>query len=87
MAFARVGGPRDNAIVARARKKEKTRAEELWEEYQRIQLTPEQKAAAHEEAVRRAEEARRNGVYERVLGMKGKVQWSISWEELRHDED
>ena len=71
--------------MARAKKKERT--DEIWEEYRRIQLTPEQKAAARAEAEKRVEEARRNGVYERALELVGKVKWSISWEELRREDD
>jgi hypothetical protein len=73
--------------MARARKKEKGRTEELWEEYRRMQLTPEQKAAARAEMDRKVEEAQRNGVYESLRELRGKVKWSISWEELRRDED
>jgi len=87
MAFACFGTPRENACVARATNKEKSRGEDLWEEYRRIQLTPEQKAAARAELEKKIEEARQNGVYERVLGLVGKVKWSVSWEELRREDD
>jgi hypothetical protein len=73
--------------MARATKKEKTRSDELREEYRRIQLTPEQKAAGRAELEKQIEEARRNGVYERVLSLFGKVKWSVSWEELRREDD
>ena len=73
--------------MARATKKEKSRADELWEELRRIQLTPQQKAELHAEAEKRAEEARKNGVYERLRELRGTVKWSISWEELRRDEE
>jgi hypothetical protein len=78
---------RENRNVARATKKEKSPTDELWEEYQRIQLTPEQKAAARAEVEKRVEEARRNGVYERLLDLVGKVKWSVSWEQLRREDD
>ena len=44
-----------------------------FERWKSIQLTPEQKAAAREEAWKLVEEARRNGVYEKVLSLVGKV--------------
>lgn len=58
-----------------ARKKTKREEEPLdhFAYWQSIQLTPEQKAAAREELWRKVEEARRNGVYEKVLSLVGKV--------------
>lgn len=44
-----------------------------WAYWQSIQLTPEQKAAAREEAQKLVDEAGRNGVYEKVLSLVGKV--------------
>jgi hypothetical protein len=41
--------------------------------WQSIQLTPEQKAALRAQSEKLAEEARRNGVYERILELRGKV--------------
>lgn len=52
------------------------REEELSDPFARwrsIQLTPEQKAALRARAEKRAEEARQNGVYEKVLSLVGKV--------------
>jgi hypothetical protein len=72
--------------MARATRKPKTQAEELWELYRSIQLTPGQKAAARERATARAEQARLEGVYERVREMAGTVKWSISWQSLRKEE-
>ena len=58
-----------------ARKKTKPEEESFdhFAYWQSIQLTPEQKAAAREELWRKVEEARRNGVYEKVLSLVGKV--------------
>ena len=64
--------------MARANRRPKTQVEELWDLYQSIQLTPEQKAAAHERAATRAEQARIDGVYERALEMAGTIKWSRS---------
>ena len=41
--------------------------------WQSVQLTPEQKAAAQDDLRKKVEEARRNGVYEKVLSLVGKV--------------
>lgn len=86
MAFARAEKPRENANVARAKKKEKTQTEQLWDAYFAAQLTPEQKAAAHAQAARKANKARSEGVYERALEIVGTVKWSIPWQDLRLDE-
>ncbi|MFL6245061.1 MAG: hypothetical protein ACJ74H_03480 [Thermoanaerobaculia bacterium] len=72
--------------MGQAKKTERTRADELWDEYQALQLTPEQKAAARQRAERRVEQARRDGVYERAREIAGTVKWSLSWQELRDDE-
>jgi hypothetical protein len=65
---------------------EKTQAEQLWEAYQAIQLTPAQKTAARQRAEARAEQARIDGVYERALEIAGTVKWSIPWYQLRMEE-
>ncbi|HEU4887483.1 MAG TPA: hypothetical protein VFV49_06330 [Thermoanaerobaculia bacterium] len=72
--------------MGRAKQAERTRSEELWDEYQAIQLTPEQKAAARRRAEERAEQASRDGTYERVREIAGTVKWSMSWQELRDKE-
>lgn len=60
----------------------------IWAEYQRLQLTPEEKALARAEVEKRVEQARRDGVYERLLELRGTIKWSMSWQELRgKDED
>jgi hypothetical protein len=58
-------------------------AEDVFTAYQAIQLSPEQKAAARKRAGKRAAEARRAGVYDRVLEIEGTVKWSIPWQALR----
>jgi hypothetical protein len=69
-----------------ANKTKPTRGEELWAEYQALQLTPEQKAAARAELADKVEAASRGGVYERAREIAGTVEWSVSWQELRDDE-
>jgi len=46
-------------------------------------ISPEERERVHGEMERRVEEARRNGVYEQLLALRGKVTWSYTWEELR----
>jgi hypothetical protein len=63
-------------------------AEDAWAYYRSIQLTPEQKAAARAEAEKVAEEAFRNGVYERALALIGNLHLDREdLEELRKDRD
>ena len=70
--------------VARATKTEMTQTDQLWEEYRAMQLSPEQKRAAREETEARVEQARIDGVYERLREIAGTVKWSISWRDLRN---
>jgi hypothetical protein len=72
--------------MGHAKRTEQTRGDELWAEYQSLQLTPQQKAAARAELAKRVEAASRDGVYERAREIAGTVEWSISWQELRDDE-
>lgn len=72
--------------MAKRKPREKSRTDELWEEYQRIQLTPEEKAAARAEVERLAEKAAAEGVYERAREMKGQIKWSTWWYDLRNEE-
>ena len=59
-----------------------------WAEYQRIQLTPEQKRAAREEAEKLGEQAARDGVYEKLLRLEGKVHLDVTfYQRLREDEE
>lgn len=59
-----------------------------WAEYQRVQLTPEQKAELRAEAWAAGDAARRNGVYERLLEMRGKIPMDVEfYRRLREDED
>jgi hypothetical protein len=72
--------------MARATTRRTTQTEQLWEEYRSLQLTPEQKKASREETEARADQARIDGVYERVREIAGTVKWSISWRVLRNEE-
>lgn len=63
-----------------------TRGDELWAEYQTLQLTPEQKEAARAELSEKVQAASHDGVYERAREIAGTVEWTIAAQELRDDE-
>ncbi|MEA2490903.1 MAG: hypothetical protein QOH21_2695 [Acidobacteriota bacterium] len=69
-----------------AKENEQATSDELWERYFAMQLTPEQKAEARARMRDKADEAARNGFYQDLLAMRGKVTWPVSWEELRDEE-
>ncbi len=58
-----------------------------WERWKAFQLTPEQKAAARAELQKRIDKAAAEGVYERLLALRGKVHLDLDLEELRKDRD
>lgn len=67
-----------------ARKKGK-KEEELW---RRFELTPEQKAEGRAELERQVEEARRKGVYEKLLAIAGTVDIDVEfYRRLREEDD
>jgi hypothetical protein len=70
------------------KKKEKSQSELRWEQYFAMQLTPEQKAEARAELIRTGEEARKNGVYEALLRLRGKVHFTkYDKKKMRRDRD
>lgn len=74
--------------MARVKRDEQVGEEELWAAYRAIQLTPEQKAVARGRAEKRAEEAARHGVFQRVLELVGDVHFDKDdLEDLRRDRD
>lgn len=73
--------------MARVTTKETTVADQAWEEYFAIQLTPEQKAAGRAELEKRVEEAAAAWVYDRVMELVGKVHLDLDLDELREDRD
>jgi hypothetical protein len=61
-----------------ARKKVKPEEEaDPFASWRAIQLTPEQKAELRARTAAKGEEARRNGVYEKILELRGKVHLDI----------
>lgn len=69
--------------MAKRKPKEKSEEELIWELYQSLQLTPEQKAAARAEVEKDAEKAARDGVFERMLELQGKVEIGEWWWQMR----
>jgi hypothetical protein len=65
----------------------KKKEDDHWARYFAIQLTPEQKAAARAEAQKKIDKAREDGVYDRLREMIGKVEWSISYEQMVDKEE
>ena len=53
---------------------------ELW---RALQLTPEQKAALRAQTEEKIARARAEGVYERFASLRGKVEFSLSYLEMR----
>jgi outer membrane protein OmpA-like peptidoglycan-associated protein len=73
--------------MAKRKAKPAEEREDLWAYYQSIQRTPEQKAETRKRLEAKCEEAARNGVYERVLALVGKVKFDLDVDELREDRD
>jgi len=70
--------------VGKVKKKPK---HDPWEAWLAIQLTPEQKAAARAEMEAQLERARAAGVYERFASLRGKVKFSLTYEEMAGKDD
>jgi hypothetical protein len=60
------------------RKKKVEEQEDRWAYYKSIQLTPEQRAELRAELEKDVERARAEGVYERLIAMRGKVKFNLS---------
>ncbi|HWS70550.1 MAG TPA: hypothetical protein VN605_00485 [Thermoanaerobaculia bacterium] len=52
-----------------------------------FELTPEQKAAARAELQKLIDKAAADGVYEKFAALEGKVNWSMTYEELHDKSD
>ena len=76
----------ENVVMAQAKIEETSQSVRLWDAYQALQLTPEQKAELREDDERKVDRAARDGVYERVIEIAGTVKWNTSWQSLRLDE-
>lgn len=73
--------------MARKKAKPADDAEDGWAYYRSIQRTPEQKAETRKLLQAKCEEAARNGVYDAVLALVGKVKFDVDIDELREDRD
>ncbi|MEK6373396.1 MAG: hypothetical protein AABO58_11950 [Acidobacteriota bacterium] len=60
---------------------------EIWKRYLALQLTPAQKAELQKRAEAEMARARREGGYEKLLELRGKVHLEYDIEELRKDRD
>lgn len=56
--------------------------EDPWERWKAVQLTPEEKAEAQRLTQIEIDRARASGVYERLLALRGKVKFSLTYEEM-----
>lgn len=56
-------------------------------DWEAIQLTLEQKAAARAKAEELGRKAAEAGAYERFAELRGKVRWDLDLDELREDRD
>lgn len=81
--------PRENeGVMGRKKANVEEAPEDVWAHYRSIQLTPEQKAEARARMELEAEEAARNGVYEGLLALAGKVHLDMDdLRSLREDDD
>ena len=70
--------------MARAKKEPES---DTWKRYLALQLTPEKKAELRKRSQENIERARREGVYERLIALRGKVHLEYDIEELREDRD
>jgi hypothetical protein len=76
----------ENAVMSQPKIEDTSESARLWEAYQALQLTPEQKAALREKVEKKVDRAAREGVYERVIEIAGTIKWNTSWQSLRLDE-
>jgi len=53
-----------------------------WERWKAVQLTEEERAEARRQMQIEIDRARASGVYERLLKLRGKVKFSLTYEEM-----
>ena len=53
-----------------------------WERWKAVQLTPEEKEELRRLTQIEIDRARASGVYERLLALRGKVKFSLTYEEM-----
>ena len=58
---------------------------DIWKRYLALQLTPEQRAEARKRLEAEVQRAQDEGIYEKLRALRGKVNFTVSLEELRED--
>ena len=61
--------------------------DEAWSRYFAMQLSPEERAESRKRMLAGLQRAKEKGVFRELQKWRGKIQWSISLEELRKDDD
>ncbi|HSY50465.1 MAG TPA: hypothetical protein VLC46_16790 [Thermoanaerobaculia bacterium] len=62
-----------------------TETEEAWARYFAHQLTESERAESRERMLADLQQAKEEGVFRNLAKLRGKIQWSMSLEELRKD--
>jgi len=65
----------------------KQEEDDPFAEWRAIQLTPEQKAKARADAQKLIDKAAAEGVYEKLVALRGQINLDLDLEELRKDRD
>jgi hypothetical protein len=66
---------------------EQLETDEAWGRYFAHQLNDSEKAEARKRMLADLQQAKEEGVFQRMKEWRGKIRWSISLEELRKDDD
>jgi hypothetical protein len=66
---------------------EQLETDEAWGRYFAHQLNASEKAEARKRMLADLQQAKEEGVFQRMKEWRGKIRWSISLEELRKDDD
>jgi hypothetical protein len=66
-----------------AKRKTKPEPEDHWAEYFAMQLTEEESAALRAESQKEIDRMRREGVYEKLIALRGKVHLNLDLDEIR----
>jgi len=73
--------------MGKAKKKAPAAPVDPWERWNAVRLTPEEVAEARAEAQKGIDKARAAGVYERIAALRGKVKFSLSYEQMADKDD
>jgi hypothetical protein len=64
-----------------------TEIDEAWDRYFSHQLSASEKAEARARMLADLQQAKEEGVFRNLEKLRGKIQWSMTLEELRKDDD